>query len=181
MCLKSDNVFLIQPGICLGKYYSILKGGKMYNKKTEELEELLKHTQPKDIGRYIAENADEMRSRERSFMNYINELLKEKKLQKQDVLYKADISRGYGYKLLSEEKITRQRDVILRICYAAEFTLEETQQALRLYNMNTLYARDCRDALIMTCFNNRPGGINTVNELLSANNLSELKSSGIVD
>ena len=84
----------------------------MYNKKTEELEELLKHTQPKDIGRYIAENADEMRSRERSFMNYINELLKEKKLQKQDVLYKADISRGYGYKLLSEEKITRQRDVI---------------------------------------------------------------------
>lgn len=32
---------------------------------------------------------------------------------------KADIPERYGYKLLSGEKHTRQRDVILRICYAA--------------------------------------------------------------
>ena len=49
------------------------------------------------------------------------------------VFLKADIPERYGYKLLSGEKHTKQRDVILRICYAAEFTLKETQRALRKY------------------------------------------------
>ena len=102
-------------------------------------------------------------------------------LQKQDVFLQADIPQGYGYKLLSEEKHTRQRDAILRICYAAGFNLDETQHALKLYRLEELYARVSRDALIMACFNNRPGSIIEVNELLLKNKMEPLRSSGIQD
>lgn len=83
------------------------------------------------------------------------------------VFLKADIPEKYGYKLLSGEKHTRQRDIILRICYAAELTLEQTQRALRKYEMPQLYAKIPRDAFLMLIFKERPGGIIEVNELLS--------------
>ena len=160
---------------------SIAKEGKMYKRKTDELEEILMHTHPADIGGFVESNSDEMINGSRDFMKYMNLKLREKKILKQDVLLKADISQGYGYKLLNEEKVTRQRDIILRICYAAGFTLDETQQALRLYRMDTLYARDPRDAMLMVCFNERPGSIIEVNELLMKNNMQPLRSSGIQD
>ena len=81
---------------------------------------------------------------------------------------------GYGSKLLTGEKTTRNRDLILRICYAAEFTLDETQRALRLYPFDTLYARNKRDALIMVCFNKRPGDIFELNELLNSQGIEPL-------
>ncbi len=152
-----------------------------YKKSTGELEKQLESTHPTEIGQYIDENADEILTHDRDFMKYMNARLKEKGLQKQEVLLRADITQGYGYKLLTEEKVTRQRDVILRICYAAEFTLQEVQQALRIYHMDTLYPRDVRDALLMTCFNNRPGGIIEVNELLMKHRLNPLRSSGAQD
>ena len=115
----------------------------------------------------------------RDFMRYMNEKFKEKGLKKQDVLLRADIPQRYGYKLLSEEKVTRQRDVILRICYAADFSVKETQQALKIYHMDTLYARDPRDALIMTIFNEHPGSIIDINEMLLSNKMQPLRSSGM--
>lgn len=151
----------------------------MFQRKTSDLEKLLEETQPKNIDLFMEEHAEELLTDQREFMNYINEKLKEKKLLKQDVLLKADISQGYGYKLLSEEKVTRQRDVILRICYAAEFTLEETQRALRIYHMDTLYAREPRDLLLMNCFMKRPGSILDVNELLMKNKMPPLRTSGV--
>lgn len=151
----------------------------MFNKTTHELEEMLGSTHPYDIADYVQENGDDMMDGDRDFTRYMRERLKEKGLQKQDVLLRADIAQGYGYKLLTEEKVTRQRDVILRICYAGEFTLAETQQALRIYHMDTLYARDRRDALIMACFNHRPGTILDLNDLLLKNRLQPLRSSGV--
>ena len=91
----------------------------------------------------------------------------------------ADIPERYGYKLISEEKRTRQRDVILRICYAAHFTLEETQQALRIYGMPELYAKNSRDAVLMIAFHERPGDIIEVNALLKQNAMEPLRSSGV--
>lgn len=153
----------------------------MYKKNTDELEEMLEKTHPTKVAEFLDSNSEYMLSEDRNFMNYMNEKLKEKKISKQEVFLKADISQGYGYKLLTEEKVTRQRDVILRICYAAEFTLQEVQQALKIYHMNTLYVRDARDALIMTCFNERPGSIMDVNELLYNNHMKPLRSSGLQD
>lgn len=153
----------------------------MYKKNTKELEEILEHTHPEDIGYFVDSNEEDLLDGNRDFMRYMNEKFKEKGILKQDVLLKADISQGYGYKLLSEEKVTKQRDIILRICYAADFTLKETQQALKIYHMDTLYARDPRDALLMTFFNTHPGSIIDINEMLLANKMKPLRSSGTQD
>lgn len=80
--------------------------------------------------------------------------------------------------MLSGEKRTKQRDIILRICYAAELTLSETQKALEKYGMPKLYAKDNRDALLMIAFNERPGNIIGVNEFLKEKGFETLRTSG---
>ena len=97
------------------------------------------------------------------------------------VFLMADITERYGYKLLSGEKKTRQRDIILRICYAAELSLEETQEALRKYPMPELYARIPRDALLMIAFNERSGSVLDVNTLLKKHGMESLRPSGVQD
>ena len=153
----------------------------MYKKNTDDLEKALESTHPADIEKFLEENADEMSGTDKPFARYMRQLLAEKGLQKQEVFANAGISLGYGYKLLNEEKVTRQRDVILRICYAAEFTVQETQRALELYHMPKLYVREKRDAMIISCFNERPGNVIDVNNLLLKKGFDLLRSSGVQD
>lgn len=94
---------------------------------------------------------------------------------------RADIAENYGYKLISGEKHTNQRDVIIRLCYAGEFTFEETQRALKLYGMSPLYARIKRDALLITAFNNRKGNILDLNQYLKENGENPLKNCGNIE
>ena len=112
----------------------------MSGKSTEKLEDILKNAYTFEAGKYLKENEESLLREDRPFCAYIKELIREKNLRQQDIFIQADIPERYGYKLLSGEKRTRQRDVILRICYAAELTLEETQHALMLYGMSPLYA-----------------------------------------
>ncbi len=155
------------------------KGKTGHKLKTVELEQILMGTHPDDVERYSIDNADEMISEDREFRNYMKEKLREKGLREQDVLIRADIPLGFGYKLFSQEKTTRQRDTILRICYGAELDFEETQHVLKLYHMPLLYARDKRDAMLISCINHRIGGIIEVNEMLVKNKLSPLRGSGM--
>lgn len=136
---------------------------------------------PDHIEKFYEEYGEELLRDERGFFRFMNEALKEKGLQKQEILLKADIPQRYGYKLLCGEKFTRQRDVILRICYAAKLTVSETQKALLIYGMSPLYIRNKRDALIMACFNKRPGSVIDVNEYLMKNKMAPLRSSGVQD
>lgn len=111
----------------------------MSEKNTRDLENVLGSTHIKNYSAYCAENKDSMIMGKDDFIIYMKKLFQEKKLTQQQVFLKADIPERYGYKLLNGEKRTKQRDVILRICYAAEFTLEETQRALKEYEMPTLF------------------------------------------
>lgn len=153
----------------------------MNEKNTWELENVLGSTHIKNYSAYCAENKDSMMLGKDDFIIYMKKLFQEKKLTQQQVFLKADIPERYGYKLLNGEKRTKQRDVILRICYAAEFTLEETQRALKEYEMPTLYAKKPRDAFMMIAFNERPGSIIDVNALLKENGMEPLRTSGLQD
>ena len=153
----------------------------MFEKTLSQLEERLMEIPPDQIEKYYDENREELLRDSRGFFRYMNEILKEKELSKQDELLQADIPQRYGYKLLCGEKTTKRRDVILRICYAGKLSLEETQKALMIYGMSPLYARDKRDALIMACFNKRPASIIEVNEYLLKNKMAPLRSSGVQD
>lgn len=151
----------------------------MSKKSTKELENALGSTHVSDFEKFYHENRDDMNMEKDSFSVYIKDLLRAKGLTQQKVFLLADIPERYGYKLLSGEKHTKQRDVILRICYAAECTLEETQKALRKYEMPQLYAKIPRDALLMIIFNERPGSIIDANTLLKKNGMEPLRTSGV--
>ena len=153
----------------------------MSEKNTKELAEVLGRTHLSEFDKYCNENKKSMNLDKDSFSVYIKDILCQKKIKQQTVFLKADIPERYGYKLLSGEKHTKQRDVILRICYAAELSLEETQRALKKYEMPELYAKIPRDAFLMIIFNERPGTIIDVNELLKANGLEPLRTSGVQD
>ena len=151
----------------------------MQKKDTNELENTLGKTHLSDYDKYLKNNKDSMLSESNSFSTYVKELINKKGIKQQEVFLKADVPERYGYKLLSGEKHTKQRDVIVRICYAAEFTLSETQRALRKYGMAELYAKDERDAMIMIAFNERPGSIIDVNTMLKTHGLQPLRTSGV--
>ena len=153
----------------------------MGEKNTRELENVLGKTHLSDFDGYCKENKESINIEEGAFSVYIKQLLAEKGMTQQIVFLKADIPERYGYKLLSGEKHTRQRDVILRICYAAEMTLSETQRALRKYEMPQLYAKIPRDAYLMILFQERPGSILDVNALLKKHGMEPLRTSGLQD
>ena len=150
----------------------------MPEKMTDDLEKVLGRTHLSEYEDYVKENQESLLSESHSFFSYVRDLLSRKGITQQSVFLKADIPERYGYKMLSGEKHTRQRDVVLRICYAAEFTLQETQRALRKYGMPPLYAKDPRDALLMIIFNERPGSIIDVNTFLKQNDKDPLRTSG---
>ena len=151
----------------------------MSQKKTKELVDILGQTHISDFDKFCKEQKDSMDPEQNAFSEYVKGLLRDKKITQQMVFLKADIPERYGYKLLSGEKHTNKRDIILRICYAAELTLEETQRALEKYKMPQLYAKIPRDALLMLIFQERPGGIIEVNELLMEKGMNMLQTSGV--
>ena len=151
----------------------------MKEKSTDELLKALGQTHPKDFDSFVQENKDSMLDESRTFQVYIRDILSKNGITQQKLFIHADIPERYGYKLLSGEKHTKQRDIILRICYAARMTLEQTQMALQKYQMPQLYPKIPRDALIMIMFNERPGMIIDVNEVLQKNGMDPLRTSGI--
>ena len=147
---------------------------------TNKLEDKLFKVSVDTINEFFEENKEEMINDEYAFANYMRRIFKEKGVSQQEIFLYADIPERYGYKLISQEKHTRQRDIILRICYSAGLTIEETQKALRLYGMAELYVEYPRDALIMLIFKDRPGDIIMVNSLLKKNEMEPLRSSGSI-
>lgn len=145
---------------------------------TDELEKTLGKTHSSELNSFLSKNSDAFISSDRPFSDYMHEIIKQKGIKQQDVFLNADIPERYGYKLLSEEKRTKQRDIILRLCYAMELSLTETQQVLKIYEMPQLYARFPRDAALMIIFNERPGSIIDVNTFLKKHGLEPLRSSG---
>lgn len=150
----------------------------MSEKRTDELEETLGRTHASGFRDYLMDNADSMLSEKTSFSSYIKDLIHRNRLTQQAVFLTADIPERYGYKLLSGEKRTRRRDIILRICYAAQMTLEETQRALEKYGMPRLYSKVPRDALLCILFSSRPGSLQEVDEALEKEGFSPLAPCG---
>ena len=112
------------------------------------------------------------------FINYMKKLIKDKNMNKRDVFYLSDIPVNYGYKLLLGEKRTKQRDIIIRICFVAKFNINELQEALRLYEMPELYNRIKRDKLIIDAFEKEFKSIDAFNEYLIKNDVEPLKICG---
>lgn len=143
------------------------------NKSTYELEELLKDTEPKH---YLTQNTDELYLQEKPFAAYMRSILSKHGIHQRDLFIRAGFAQKVGYQLLSEEKRTKQRDYILRICFAGELTLPEAQHALQLYSMAPLYARLPRDAVLIAAFHKGITSVEAVDEFLIAQGMAPLRA-----
>lgn len=140
---------------------------KLFDKDTDTLMDILKSSGPSEVKDYMNDIFSEG---EVTFPNYIDFLLKEKHLKRQDVLIKANLPQKYGYKVLTGEAHTSDRDKIIRICFSMEMSLKETQRALKLYGMSELYPKIKRDVLLIFAIGKKIYNIDQVNELLLTEN-----------
>ena len=146
-------------------------------KTTGTLTSILKQAKPQDLDAYLREHADSLLGA-KPFAAYMRRLLAEKGLTQREVFLQADIPEGYGYKLLSEEKRTRQRDLVIRLCLGAQADLKEAERILQLCGMPALYAKDPRDAVFIIAFNRGVFETAAVDEMLVSHGLEPLRPCG---
>lgn len=134
---------------------------------TGSLTDVLTKAKPQELKDILQENMDSFEDDTKPFSAFMRKTIREKGLKQQDVFLNADLPEGYGYKLISGEKHTKKRDIILRICIASKFNLKETQKALKLYGMSPLYAKFKRDAALIIAINSSVNDPHEVDALLS--------------
>ena len=146
----------------------------MLKKPTDELNNLLENMKPDDLDSYLLDNSKYLAEGPKAFYYYMKDVLDSKNIKLKDVYSFAGVSESYGSKILSQEKHTTDRDLIIRFCIAGHFTWDETSRALKLYGMNELYAKDPRDACIIVAIKNRIYSFSDIDELLLDKGFSKL-------
>lgn len=153
----------------------------MQEKKTNELDELLRTMKPEQLEDYYEENRKYMANGKKTFSYYMKDVLAEKniilsnrKMCLKDIYSIAGVSESYGEKILNMEKHTKNRDLIIRFCIAGHFLLDEVNRALKLYGMSPLYAKDKRDACLIVAINNRKYELFEIDDMLERQGLKKL-------
>lgn len=147
----------------------------MEENSTTTLLNVLKHTGREDLGRY---RETYLKHQTDSFPAYMDALIAQRHLKRQDIFQKADLPQKYGYKLLSGERHTTDRDKLLRIFLAMGLDLKEVQRALTLYGLPVLYPKLRRDAVFIIAINQGITDVDTVDQWLREEGESELTRSG---
>ena len=117
----------------------------LHEKDTDELFSELK--EDADIRQFLSENEQEFK---RPLHVYLEELLKERQLRKQDVIRDAGLDQVYGYHIFSGTKRNPSRTKILPIAIAMGLDLGRTQQLLRYAGQPMLYPRNPWDSIIIS-------------------------------
>lgn len=142
---------------------------------TSALLDVLRSADVQDIPRY---SRDYLQGRVPTFAAYMDERIAAKGLKRQDIFQRADLPQKYGYKLLTGESHTRDRDKLLRLFFAMELTYAQVRRALALYGMPALYPKHKRDAILIIAFNRGYTGVDEVDRLLEENGEAPLSRSG---
>ncbi len=148
----------------------------MREKPTDELDKILAGVRPEQIGDYYKDNRVYMAEGKKAFYYYMKDVLDSKNILLKDVYSFAGVTESWGSKVLTMEKHTKNRDLIIRFCIAGHFLLDETNRALKLYGMAPLYARDKRDACLIVAINNRKYDLYELDSLLKEHGLPKLST-----
>ncbi len=123
----------------------------MKEKSTEDLLEILKNTKE---------------YKGKTFCGFLLECCQKYGIESNELIRVSGISRTYGYQILDGSR-RPGRDKVVEIALGARFSLEDTQQLLKLVGHGILYPKNPRDALLIFCLSNGIGVIQT-NEVLDA-------------
>lgn len=148
----------------------------MQEKSTNELDEMLENMKPSELSGFYKENSKYLADDKKAFYYYFKDVIDSKNIMLKDVYSFAYVSESWGSKIISTERHTTNRDLILRLCIAGHFTLEEINRALKLYGMTPLYAKDRRDASIIVAINNRIYNLSDLDDVLVKQGFSKLSA-----
>ena len=149
----------------------------MNDKPTEELDKILENMKPSKLNSFIDDNSDSLVNAEKAFYYYMKDKYLEKKIKLKDVYLLAGVSESYGGKILRmEQKHSDDRDLIIRFCLVGRFNRIETNRALKLYGMSSLYAKDPRDACIIVAINNRIFDLYEIDKILEEKGFNKITS-----
>lgn len=140
----------------------------MYEKETEELFSQLK--EDTDINRFMSENKREMA---KPLHIYLEDLLAQKQLNKNEVVKDSRLDRTYAYHIFSGDKKNPSRPKLLALAMAMHLNLAETQYLLRYAGLGILYPRHPWDSVIISALE-RGLSVNDANNLLDSLGEKEL-------
>lgn len=135
----------------------------MTEKTTDELMNEIKQTN--EIGDFLEKNSAEFN--ERPLHKYLNDLIDSSGETKADIIARSGLNRIYAYQILSGKRLP-SRDKLLAFAFGLKFSLDNTDLLLKYAGYSALYARNKRDAVIISVINKKES-IFTVNELLYDN------------
>lgn len=115
----------------------------MKKSTTDLLNEL---NQTSHIDQYLKENGEYII--DQSLSKYLCDIIESKNLSKSDIIKKSDINEIYGYQIFSGKR-TPSRNKLLCICIGADFTLEETNETLKVAGFSPLFPKIKRDSIII--------------------------------
>jgi len=136
---------------------------------TEELTNKLKES--KNIDSFIQENKNEFD--EEAFKNFLDETLRRKGINVTTLAIESGISVPYAYNLFNGRKNSPRKDILLRLAFGLELSLEETNRLLILGGVAELRAKLRRDSIIIFGIENSYS-IEITDELLSQYGLQTL-------
>lgn len=132
----------------------------MKQKDTDKLLELLRKSG--SIDSYLQENSDFLL--DCTIKEYLNTLIKDKKLTIAQVSRDSDLSDRYCYQFLSPSNPRNpSREVLISLCIGMHLNLDETQTAMKIAKYAPLYPKDERDSIIIF-------GIENSQSLMEINN-----------
>ena len=138
----------------------------MQDKSTDELNDLLENVKPTGLETYLKDNEKYMADEKKAFYYYMKDVLDKRNIKLKDVYSFAGVTESYGSKIVTMEKHTKDRDLIIRLCIVGHFSWDETNRALKLYGMSELYAKNPRDAVLIVAINNRVFNLYDIDEML---------------
>ena len=115
----------------------------MKKSTTDLLNEL---NQTSHIDQYLKENGEYII--DQSLSKYLCDIIESKNLSKSDIIKKSDINEIYGYQIFSGKR-TPSRNKLLCICIGADFSLEETNETLKVAGFSPLFPKIKRDSIII--------------------------------
>lgn len=122
----------------------------MSEKSTDDLLEVLKRDTLDDaIGKIESEQLNI------TLKQYIDKLVAERGIKLPDAHKRSGLNKSYFYALTEGKKTNPSRDVLIRLCFGFEMSLDETQKFLKTFGAAMLYARNRRDSIIIHALDNK--------------------------
>jgi hypothetical protein len=114
------------------------------NKRTDELMQMLKTEDT--LEDYFTANQDELI--DCSLEIYLNQLLNQYHVMKNEVIFRSGLNQIYGYQIFAGTK-KPSRDKLIALIFGFPLCLKDAQRLLRIGGVSELYPRIKRDSIIL--------------------------------